>query len=77
MNNILVFRGEKNRAEMEKVVFGESKSRGEMNKKRSLKREKIEFQPEKEYLPFTSTNPLIKPLEYLHLHDIPVCKVIF
>ena len=57
MNNILVFRGDKNSAETEKSCFWGSKSRGEMNKKRSLKKEKIEFEPEKEYPPFTSTNP--------------------
>ena len=58
MNKILVFRGGiKIVQRRKKVVFGGSKSRGEMNKKRSLKREKIGFQPEKEYLPFTSTNP--------------------
>ena len=71
-------RGDKNSAETEKRLFlGDWKVGAKWKKKRSLKREKIEFEPEKEYPPFTSTNPLINPLEYLHLHDIPVCKVVF
>ena len=52
MNNKLVFRGGiKIVQRRKKVVFEGSKSSGEMNKKRSLKREKIEFEPEKEYPP--------------------------